>query len=104
MDDDEVALLGLFKPELDWIGDHSIMLAQLRAEIEDFFVSHQVAQTQPRLKELTALACRRHQYASMDEIAAHADVIRDGWRDTPHLYWGEPFMEDSFAQMRLLTR
>lgn len=97
VDDEEAAYLGLLKPELSWFGQGSITMSRLRSDIEDFFVTHQVAQTHPRLKALTALACRKHPYVSMEEIATHEDVLRDAWRDTPHRYWGSPFAQDSFA-------
>lgn len=99
VDDEEEAYLGLLKPELSWLGLDSITLDRLRNDMEDFFVAHQVAQTHPRLKALTELACRRHPYGSLDDIAAHADVLGDVWRDTPHRYWGPPFAQDSFSQI-----
>lgn len=101
VDDDEAAYLGLLKPELSWLGQDTITMECLRGDIEDFFIAHQVAQTHPRLKALTVLACRRHSYGSLDDIAAHEDVLRDAWRDTPHRYWGPPFPQDSFSQIGL---
>lgn len=97
VDDDEAAFLGLLKPELSWLGQDSITMECLRRDIEDFFITHQVAQTHPRLKQLTTLACRRHPYASLGDITAHEDLLRDVWRDTPHRYWGAPFAQNSFA-------
>lgn len=97
VDDGEAVYLGLLKPELSWLGQDSITMECLCGDIEDFFIAREVAQTHPRLKALAVLACRRHPYASLDNIAAHEDVLRDVWRDTPRQYWGSPFAQDSFS-------
>jgi len=97
VDDEEAAYLGLLKPELSWLGQDSITMECLRRDIEDLFIAHQVTQTHPRLKQLTTLACRRHPYSSLDDIATHEDVLSDVWRDTPHRYWGPPFAQNSFS-------
>ena len=97
VDDGEAAYLGLLKPELSWLGQDSITMECLRGDIEDFFITREVAQTHPRLKHLATLACRRHPYASLDDIAVHAEVLSDVWRDTPRQYWGPPFAQDSFS-------
>lgn len=96
VDDDEAALVGLLKPELDQILDTSVTMERFRAEIEDFFVTNEAVQTYPRLLQILKLACRKHPYESVEEIIAHNDVIKDGWRDTPRKNWEAPFTQDSF--------
>lgn len=98
VDDDEAAMLGLLKPELDQIVEGSFTMERFRTEVEDFFVTHEAAQTHPRLQQILKLACRRHPYQSVGEIIAHNEVIKDAWRDTPRANWGPPFGENTFNQ------